>query len=145
MAKKNGAFVKKKKGVAVNDLYDKKKNSTVKPSQRYYVSSNLSVEFDKYEDEADEDKLILLKKFTDDELILSNVKNVAFNQDDLTELLDKEIDTIYLCGNSFVIPTKIRGKKYIGVNEPIVKCKLLDGKTLNDYDIEVLNVHLEAK
>jgi TPR repeat protein len=61
----------------------------------------------------------LLKQYTADDEILDNADKVAFNKDDLLDLLDKGEKVIYLCGDSFDIPSK-KGMKYIGVNSPLV-------------------------
>ena len=65
--------------------------------------------------EARNKKIERLKEITDDEKILDKVDSVAFSQEELAGLLDKGLDTIYLCGDDFQIP---RGKKnitYIGI------------------------------
>lgn len=61
-------------------------------------------------------KLEKLKSITDDEKILSHVDSVAFSQEELADLLDEGIDTIYLCGANFVIPERVKDKTYIGIN-----------------------------
>lgn len=65
--------------------------------------------------EARNRKLAKLKEITDDEEILANVDQVAFSQEELSDLLDEGVDTIYLCGENFVIPERITGKTYIGI------------------------------
>lgn len=60
-----------------------------------------------------------LKEITDDESIIENVDSVAFSQEELADLLDEEIKTIYLCDNSFRIPTKVAEVIYINVNSKI--------------------------
>ena len=59
-------------------------------------------------------KLLKLKQYTADEKILNNVDYVAFNQEELADLLDEGIDKIYLCQNKFIIPLRQKNKKYIG-------------------------------
>ncbi len=49
-----------------------------------------------------------MKSITDDEKILSHVDSVAFSQEELADLLDEGIDTIYLCGADFVIPERVK-------------------------------------
>ena len=65
--------------------------------------------------EARNQKIAKLKEITDDEEILVNVDYVAFSQEELSDLLDEGVDTIYLCGNDFYIPTRKGNITYIGV------------------------------
>jgi len=57
--------------------------------------------------------------------------NIAFTQDDLYDLLDKDITSIYLCGEEFEIPINRRGTAYVGVNEPTV---IIHSKKLIDWE-----------
>ena len=52
-------------------------------------------------------RMNLLKKVTDDPKYLSKIDNVAFNIEDLYDLLDAGEREIYLCGNEFVLPAEI--------------------------------------
>ena len=65
-------------------------------------------------------KLDRLKKYTTDKEYLAKVDQVAFDQDDLYDLLDEYVDEIYLCGEKFTIPLGKRGVSYIGINQPVV-------------------------
>ncbi|MDY3909448.1 MAG: hypothetical protein SOZ48_06930 [Eubacterium sp.] len=65
-------------------------------------------------------KLLKLKQYTDDEAIWDKVEFVAFDQEELADLLDEECKTIYLCGEKFQVPYSIGGVAYIGVNQPEV-------------------------
>ena len=76
-----------------------------------YEADSLTIE----EIEARNRKLARLKEITDDEEILAHVDSVAFSQEELADLLDEGIDTIYLCGNDFVIPDRVKDKTYIGI------------------------------
>ena len=49
-------------------------------------------------------KLELLKKFPDCMEYAKYIDSVAFNQDDLYDLLDENANVIYLCGSRFSIP-----------------------------------------
>ena len=62
----------------------------------------------------------VLKTFTADDKILAAVDSVAFSQEELADLLDAGVKTIYLCGERFKIPGSKNGLTYIGVNNPIV-------------------------
>lgn len=60
-----------------------------------------------------------LLEITDDESIIEHVDSVAFSQEELADLLDEDIKTIYLCDNNFRIPTKVSEVVYINVNSSI--------------------------
>ena len=62
-------------------------------------------------------RLGILRQFTSDPTVLEQVANVAFNQEDLGDLLDDGIQKILLCNNSFVIPLSIENKTYIGIGK----------------------------
>ncbi len=62
-------------------------------------------------------RLEKLKKYTDDDMLLSAVDHVAFTQEELQGLLDKGVKKIYLCQEQFEIPN-MEGITYIGVNHP---------------------------
>ena len=64
-------------------------------------------------------RLNRLKQFTNDEKILSKVDCVAFDQEDLADLLDEGVEEIYLCENRFVIPLRMKNKVYIGVGKAV--------------------------
>lgn len=58
-----------------------------------------------------------LKQYTSDPAVLEKVDQVAFNQEDLADLIDEGYSDIYLCNNSFVIPLRVRNKHYIGISK----------------------------
>ena len=63
-------------------------------------------------------RLATLRQYTSDNDILNKIDQVAFNQEDLADLLDEnKFDEIFLCNNSFVIPLRIEGKHYIGIGK----------------------------
>lgn len=90
-----------------------------------------------------------LKKYTTDDRILASVDNVAFTQKELTDLLkrldslemdDEDNKIIYLCGESFIIPAKISGIVYRGINNPTVKFDadgIESGIDLQDIECDV--------
>ena len=61
-----------------------------------------------------------LKQITTEKKYLEVIDNVAFDQDELYDLLDDDQDMIYLCGEKFSIPLSKAGVRYIGINEPTV-------------------------
>lgn len=79
-------------------------------------------------------KISKLKQFTEDDEIIKNIDKVAFDQEELAELLDEDITPIYLCGEKFTIPLSKGNVTYYGVNNPIVVVKskvLVDFSTKN--------------
>ena len=89
-------------------------------------------------------KLGTLKEYTTEQRILEVVDVVAFTQDDLYDLLDKEETTIYLCGEKFSIPLSKKGMTYIGVNNPVV---VVDSKKIvdwNEKEISLVDVSFDS-
>lgn len=76
-------------------------------------------------------KISILKEYTDNKEYEKVIDNIAFNQDDLYDLLDENINKIYLCGNNFSIPLSKKGITYIGINKPIV---IIDSKEEIDWE-----------
>ena len=60
-------------------------------------------------------KLELLKEYPDAMKYAKNVDYVAFDQDDLYDLLDGDAKEIYLCGKRFSVPISKGNTKYIGI------------------------------
>ncbi len=60
-------------------------------------------------------KIAKLKQYTDDKTILDKVDIVAFNQEELADLIDNGEPIIYLYENQFTIPLKVLNIHYIGI------------------------------
>lgn len=71
-----------------------------------------------------------LKEFTDEKKFADVIDKVAFDQDELYDLLDEEENEIYLCGDRFAIPLSVNGISYKGINNPVV---VIDSKTEVDW------------
>ncbi len=87
-------------------------------------------------------KLNALRMFTDDQMILEKVDAVAFDQDELYDILDEAPAKIYLYGEKFSIPYAKRGITYIGINTPIVSLE----KSKYEYEdngIDLINVKID--
>ena len=92
-----------------------------------------------------EERILLLKKYTDDKQFEAVIDSVAFNQDELYDFLDEDSDTIYLCGEKFSIPLAKEGVSYIGINQPTV---VIDSKVEVNWakkNISVENVMFDQK
>ena len=71
-----------------------------------------------------------LKEFTDEKQFVDEIDKVAFDQDELYDLLDEKVNEIYLCGDRFAIPLSVQGVSYKGINNPVV---VIDSKTEVDW------------
>ena len=81
------------------------------------------------------ERLNRLKNYTDDEKILVNVDKVAFDQEDLADLLDADTNEIYLCDNRFSIPLRVKNKNYIGISKAVAVIR-----SDKPVDFEALNI-----
>ena len=57
-----------------------------------------------------------LRQFTSDEEIIAKVAQVAFDQEELSDLLDADKSVIYLCGDKFRLPWREKSCHYIGIS-----------------------------
>lgn len=106
----------------------------------FKVEHSKEFEVDIEELERRNKRLSQLKQFTNDEEVLRNIDNVAFNQEELADLLDNEVNSIYLCEEKFNIPLRIENITYIGVNNPIVNINSNNIVNLEDKKIEFKNI-----
>ena len=86
-----------------------------------------------------------LKEYTEEKKYTAEIDRVAFDQDELYDLLDEDQTTIYLCGSRFSIPLAKKGISYVGINKPTV---VIDSKVEVDWqaiDISVENVVYDDK
>ena len=81
-----------------------------------------------------QERLNHLKQYTDDRDIWERVDQVAFDQEDLGDLLDEDMTLIYLCNNRFTIPLRLTDKTYVGVGKAVAVIrsnKIVDFDALN--------------
>ena len=90
-------------------------------------------------------KLSLLKEYTSESKYIDNVDSVAFEQDDLYDLLDEGSETIYLCGDKFFIPLAEEGITYIGINNPVVVIDSEVEVDWNEKKISLTGVEYDSK
>lgn len=105
-------------------------------------------EVDFPEDDDDEErkqKMECLKKYTDEEIYFDVIDQIAFDQDDMYNLLDEGETVIYLCGDRFPIPLGKKGIRYIGVNNPTVVISSKEKVNFGEKDINFENVHFDEK
>ena len=90
-------------------------------------------------------KLDILRQHTADDTVLKNVDIVAFDQEELGDILDAGENIIYLFNNTFSIPLSVKNKKYIGIGK--AEC-LIHSKDVVDFaelGIEFENVVFDEK
>lgn len=78
-----------------------------------------------------QERLARLRTVTDEDEFLQNIDSVAFDQEELADLLDEERTTVYLCGGRFTVPASRKGVTYVGINEPEVK---ISGELPKNFD-----------
>ncbi len=94
------------------------------------------------------ERLNRLKKYTSDRNILSKVDNVAFDVEDLFDILDEgKINEIYLCGEEFILPSgflHFTEKNYHGVGNVKVKIDVNDPIDFDALEITFENIQIEG-
>lgn len=89
------------------------------------------------------EKKAVLRQKTSDEAIIANADKTALTQEDLADLLDMDEPVIYLCGDSFNIPARVKNKKYVGVlGTPTITIKANSQEDLDEKGIVFENVKL---
>ena len=78
-----------------------------------------------------------LKQFTQEQSFIDHIDSVAFDQDELYDLLDEDTEKIYLCGDRFSIPLSKQGVCYIGINNPIA---VIDSEVEVDWHEKKISV-----
>lgn len=73
------------------------------------------------------------------------VDQIAFEQDDLYDLLDEGETEIYLCEGKFSIPLGKKGVRYIGINDPTVVIASKEKVDFGKKGIRLENVRFDEK
>lgn len=81
-----------------------------------------------------------LKEYTSDKKFFDVLELIAFDQDDVYNLLDEGKSTIYLCGDKFSIPFSQDCIQYIGINNPNVTISATSKQLTN---VKVRNISFE--
>ena len=68
---------------------------------------------------------------------------IAFNQEELSVLLDKGATIIHLFNNKFYIPLRHTGKKYIGIGDAVAVIRSSEKVDLEELNISFQNVKVE--
>ena len=90
-------------------------------------------------------RLEILRQYTADDAVLKNIDKVAFNQEELADLLDEDELVIYLCDNKFSVPLSVTGKKYIGLGDVEIQVNSKDFVDFAKIGIELVNVHFNKE
>ena len=85
-------------------------------------------------------KLNKLKQYTDNKEYEKVLDSIAFDQNDLDNLLGKNIKKIYLCGDEFTIPVTQKNITYKGINKPTVVLSSKEEIDWNEKRIILNNV-----
>lgn len=102
-------------------------------------------EIDPEEIERRNERIAKLKQYTADTKILDKVDLVAFDQEELADLLDEEEPVIYLCQNKFTIPLREKNKKYVGIGKVEVVIRSKTRVDFQELNIQFENVHFNAE
>lgn len=86
----------------------------------------------------------LLKQYTDDEKILERAGQAAFNQEELSDLLDEGVREIYLCNNRFTVPVKVKNCQYIGICKAVIEVRSKEDISFDDLGIVFENVEFSC-
>ena len=90
-------------------------------------------------------KLDVLRQYTADDTVLKNVDIVAFDQEELGDILDSGENVIYLFNNTFSIPLSVKNKKYIGIGKAECIIHSKDVVDFTELGIEFDNVVFDEK
>ena len=70
---------------------------------------------------------------------------IAFEQDEIYDLLDEDRTTIYICGEKFSIPLGKKGIHYIGINNPIIVISSKEKVNFEEKGIILENIRFDEK
>lgn len=81
-----------------------------------YIQNSVDLEIEEEKNR----RIDRVKEYTEDSKYIDGIERVAFDQDELYDLLDEGMSEIYLCGDKFEIPLGKSGITYEGINNPVV-------------------------
>ena len=121
------------------------------------VCEALGVDYSEYAEELDDPETVAwraerrerLKSFTDDENIIKKVDYVAFDQEDLEDILRDPFlpNTVYLCENFFRFPSGMLRKTnlvYVGLGKVFVKFETQQAPDFKKLNIAFRNIRFVA-
>lgn len=87
------------------------------------------------------EKLAFLKQVNDGEKWISKVDAVAFNQEDLLDILDTGTEKmIYLYEGDFEIPLTVKNITYFGINNPSVLLRAYDNVNFSSLNLKFVDL-----
>ena len=119
---------------AISELDPKDPELNRKICGIFDVEYNESEKVDIEKVTANKQRLSRLKEYTSDEKFADVIDRVAFDQNELEELLNNGASEVYLCGSWFRIPLDRENVRYIGINQPIAEinsAEMVDFKAKN--------------
>lgn len=90
-------------------------------------------------------RLALLKEYTEEQQFIDVIDDIAFDQDNLYDLLDEDKTTIFLCGKKFSIPLSKNGICYIGINTPEVVINSKEKINFTEREIQFKDVKFDQQ
>ena len=141
---KNGKLAVWLRDRYANDLADaieavnpSEQNLAKKLSEIFDIPYDEKIEIELKKAAEKEERLKRLKQFTQEQSFIDHIDFVAFDQDELYDLLDEDTEKIYLCGDRFSIPLSKQGVSYVGINNPIA---VIDSKVEVDWHEKKISV-----
>lgn len=105
-----------------------------------YVSIDLDVD-----DAVERNRRIKILKELDFAEYIDVVDQIAFEQEDIYDLLDEEVKVIYLCNERFEIPISQHGIKYVGIGRAIAGIPSKEKLNFEEREIVFENIVFDEK
>ena len=122
---------------AIEAVNPSEQNLAKKLSEIFDIPYDEKIEIELKKAAEKEERLKRLKQFTQEQSFIDHIDSVAFDQDELYDLLDEDTEKIYLCGDRFSIPLSKQGVSYVGINNPIA---VIDSKVEVDWHEKKISV-----
>ena len=89
-----------------------------------------------------QEKIALLRQFSNDESLVAKVDAIAFNQEDLLDILDTGIEKmVYLCKGEFDVPLTVKNITYVGLDKPTVTLRAYDNVDFPSLNLKFVDLH----
>lgn len=140
---KNGTLVTWMRDWNLNDMADQVQE--LDPENRDSIKQLCRILGFSKEEACRFDRIFLLKRYTTDRTYEDVTDRIAFNQDELLELLNKGEKEIYLCGDKFSIPLDQSGVRYIGINTPTAVIASREKVNWEEKEISFVNTAFDQE
>lgn len=90
-------------------------------------------------------KIGLLKELGYEKEYVEVLDQIAFEQEEIYDLLDEDITTIYLCGAKFSIPLSKKGVHYIGIDNPVAVISSKEKVDFEEKEIVLESIVFDKK